>query len=88
MFNYRKGKEYFRTHRKPNELFKMAIDLMVDNHSPASQVKSTIETCWRPLGINVSEYDLGVRKTHNNYRRMIPWISRAQVCVRLELSES
>ena len=46
---------------------------------PAMQVPGVIETCWKPLGVPTETLDLGSRQVHNNYRRMIPWISRVQV---------
>lgn len=57
----------------------MSVDLMVDHHTPASQVNGIINTCWRPLGISVNDYDLGHSRTHRNYRRMISWICRVQI---------
>ena len=55
-------------------------------HLHHKQVEGILNTCWRPLGISVDEYDFGRRRTHNNYRRMIPWISRVQIG--WELTES
>lgn len=75
----RSGKEYLRIRRAPNELFHMSVDLMVDHHTPSSQVPGIINTCWSPLGISIDDYDICQRRTHNNYRQMIPWISRVQV---------
>ena len=50
----------------------------VDHHAPAAQVSGIIDTCWKPLGVPTDELELGSRVVHNNYRRMIPWISRVQ----------
>lgn len=59
---------------------------MVNHHVPAAQVSGIIDTCWKPLGVPTNELELGSRQVHNNYRRMIPWISRVQIG--WELTES
>ena len=76
----RKGNEYLRTRRHPNELCKVAIDLMVDHNVTASQVPGVLHTTWSAIVPDLTKtYNLGGREVYNNYRRMIPWLVRLQI---------
>lgn len=72
----RKGKEYWRIKRYPNELMMASVNATVNHNVEASQVPTLLRDLWKPFVPNLDEYDLGERKVHNDYRKMIPWLCR------------